>query len=287
MEYTTFHLETTPRLASPAVIIGFRGWGNALDVSAAMATYIVDRLNGRAIGRIDSDACYRYDDNRPVVNIQAGELKSIDPPGGRFFALHPDAGEKDLLVLVADEPHLNWQRFSNEVVELAVHVGAPVVLTLGSMFDHVLHTDRIISAASTGGDFEAVFRRFAVAPIDYQGPSAIHSLILDACRKRGIAGASLWSHCPAYLQGITHHGLMMALGRLLADLVGFSLPTDRLESRWEALEIQIGQLISENPKLEGIIDQIRKKKRAGTWKAARQGEDAKGNVINLEDFRDP
>lgn len=286
MEYTTFQLETPPAFSSPAMIIGLRGWGNALEVSADMATYIVDHFGGRSIGRIDSDACYRYDENRPVVKIEAGDLKSIHPPGGSFFATPTNPGKSDLLILIADEPSLNWYRFSNELVELAIRLGAPTVITLGSMFDHVLHTDRIISAATTSSDFSGIFKRHGVIDVDYYGPSAIHTNILEACRRRGVPGASLWCHCPAYLQGITHHGLMIHLGLLLADMASFSLKTDDLETRWEALEIQIQELISENPKLEGIIDQIRIKKREGAWQTSGQNGKKQGNVISLRDFLD-
>jgi proteasome assembly chaperone (PAC2) family protein len=286
MEYTTFSLETPADLTSPAMIIGLRGWGNALEVSSDTAVYIVENRGGRSIGRIDSDACYRYDESRPVVKIEAGDLKSVNPPGGSFFVIETHPAESDLLILIADEPNLNWYRFSNELVELAIRLEAPMVITLGSMFDQVLHTDRTISAATTGGDFGAIFQLHGVIPVDYTGPSAIHTLILDACRKRGIAGASLWCHCPAYLQGITHHGLIIRLGGLLAEMASFELKTDDLEARWEALEIQIQELISENPKLEGIIDQIRKKKREGAWQAV--GSDGKepGKVISLRDFLD-
>ncbi len=44
MEYQTFRLETMPTLAAPMFIIGFRGWGNALEVSAGTAAYLVDTL---------------------------------------------------------------------------------------------------------------------------------------------------------------------------------------------------------------------------------------------------
>ena len=286
MEYTTIQMKEIPSLMSPAIIIGLRGWGNALEVSAGMATYLVDQNQGRSVGRIRSDTCYRYDENRPVVKIKLGEIKSIRSPGGLFFAVQGGRGNRDLLILIADEPSLNWYRFSSEVVDLAVNLGATAVLTIGSMFDHVLHTDRIISAATTGVHFNGIFNRYGLAPIDYHGPSAIHPLILDECRKRGMAGASLWCHCPAYLQGITHYGLMIQLGQILADMIPFLIQTDELQARWADLEVQIKQLIDENPKLEGIMEEIRKKKRAGAWQGMRQNGKIQGNVISLESFRD-
>ncbi len=212
---------------------------------------------------------------------------SINPPGGNFFAIETPPDENDLLILVADEPSLNWYRFSQELVDLAQRLAAPAVISLGSMFDHVLHTDRIISAATTGNDYAGVLSRHGVIPINYQGPSAMHTIILDACRKRGLFGASFWSHCPTYLQGITHHGMMLHLARLLGEMASFSVATEPLEARWEALVAQVQELIAQNPKLEDIIDQVRKKKRQGAWQNLGKSTQDQGNVINLRDFIDP
>ena len=144
MEYQTFRLETMPSLVAPVLIIGLRGWGNALDVSAGTAAYLVETLQAAPIGHIDPDACYRYDENRPVVEIESGDMKSITPPGGTLYAISARPGENDLVILIADEPSLNWYRFARELVDLAHRLGTPGVITLGSMFDNVLHTDRII-----------------------------------------------------------------------------------------------------------------------------------------------
>ena len=287
MEYQTFRLETLPALTAPVFIIGFRGWGNALEVSAGTAAYLMETLQAVSFGHIEPDACYRYDESRPVVKIETGVMKSIAPPGGSFFAIETHPGENDLVILIADEPSLNWYRFSRELVDLAHRLKTPGVITLGSMFDNVLHTDRIISAVTTGSDFEGMVSRHRVIPINYHGPSAIHTIILEACRKRAVAGASLWGHCPAYLQGITHHGMMLQLVRLLADMASFSVKTDALEAGWEALEIQIQKLMADNPKLQGIMDQVRKKKREGAVQDLGQGGNEQGKVINLKDFLDP
>lgn len=287
MTYDTIQMERAPLPTEPVLIIGLRGWGNALDVSAGMAGYLVETLPSKPVGGLDPDRCYHYDETRPVVKIQSGRIESIDPPGGTFFAVTTPTGQRDLLVLIADEPSLNWYRFSRELVDLAHELGAPAVISLGSMMDNVLHTDRIVSALSTAGDFEGAFKRHGVIPINYHGPSAIHTLILEACRKRALTGASLWSHCPAYLQGISHHGMMHQLALLLTDMAEFDLDTDALAARWEALEAQIGRLISENPKIEAVMDQIRRKKRQDVMQQPGKTGPNEANVINLQDFLEP
>ena len=80
---------------------------------------------------------------------------------------------------------------------------------------------------------------------------------------------------------------MCELARLLTDMASFSLEMEVLESRWSTLENQIRALIAENPKLDGIMDQIRRKKREGAWQNLGNSGKKQGNVINLQDFLDP
>lgn len=284
MDYRTFEIEPLTALTAPHVIVGFRGWGNALDVASGAAVYLVETLGGAAAGRLQADACFRYDENRPVVHISGGKLEAITPPGGVFYALPRPAGEGDLLILVADEPQLNWYRFTRELVELSTAIGAASLISLGSMFDSVLHTDHIISGIATGEPMREMLSRHAVTPVDYHGPSAIHTLLLEACRKRGIPGASLWCHCPAYLQGVIHHGMVLALVRLLARILSVDLPTDDLETRWKALSIQIEKLAATNPKIGEIMDKIRREQRTAEASPPQPGHGHTGTVINLGDY---
>jgi hypothetical protein len=70
-------------------------------------------------------------------------------------------------------------------------------------------------------------------------------------------------------------------------MVSVSLDTQKLESLWKALEIQIQELIADNPKLDGIVDQIRKKKRRGDLQHMEEKGKKPADVIRLKDFFDP
>jgi hypothetical protein len=61
-----------PVLNRPWLIAGFTGWGNAMNVAAGAIEHLVQQLGAQKIGSIDSDVFYRYDENRPVVRIEAG-----------------------------------------------------------------------------------------------------------------------------------------------------------------------------------------------------------------------
>ena len=77
----SLHIEQIPELHNPVFIAGFDGWGNALDISRGMVDYLIRKLKATYIGRINPDLFYRFDENRPMVNIKDGLLMKISPPG--------------------------------------------------------------------------------------------------------------------------------------------------------------------------------------------------------------
>jgi len=51
-------IEKLPELKEPLLIAGFDGWGNALDVSRAMAAYMIRKLNAGHFASINPDLFY-------------------------------------------------------------------------------------------------------------------------------------------------------------------------------------------------------------------------------------
>ena len=287
MSDTGIHITKLPELNHPVLIAGFDGWGNALNVSKGMATYLIGKLNGRKFARLIPDVFYRFDELRPLVNIVDGHLKSLSPPGGSFYAVKTADGVSDLVIFKADEPNLRWFQFVNDLFVLCKKLDVETLITLGSMYDNVLHTDRIISGLSSNEIISQQLKEKNISTVSYQGPSAIHTLINSEGAKRGITCISLWSHCPYYLQGTTHYGLLAHLGGLLADLGGFKLDTDDLSESWQELNQQIQKLIDTSPELQSAIQELRKQKVKGSWADMQASLKKDNKVINLKDFLGP
>jgi len=280
-------IDELPVNKAQVLIAGFDGWGNAMDVSKAMVSYLIRKLKARPFATLNSDLFYRYDENRPVVVIENGVLQDVVPPGGSLYAAHCHPDGPDVIMLKAQEPGLRWQYFVDQLLSLCetLHVGT--IITLGSMFDNVLHTDTIISAVASNESLFSNLKEKGVLPINYQGPSAIHSVIQASADKRGFECMSLWAHSPYYLQGATHYGLLSHLGSLLGDLGGFELDTTELDEGWRELNRQIQTLIEKNPELQGMISELRKAKVRGSWAMMKEADNNKTNIIHLKDFIKP
>ena len=280
-------IEEWPELKNPYLIAGFGGWGNALNISKGMVGYLRRTLKARRFAKINSDLFYRYDETRPHVIIEDGDLKRIAPPGGSFYAVAATPEQRDLVILEADEPNLKWYSFTSELLALSEKLGINTLISLGSMWDNVLHTDRIVSGVASNEEHWTQLKQKNIISIDYQGPSAIHTLIYAECQNNGIHSMSLWCHCPYYLHRTTHFGMLSHLGRLLSMIGGFELNTDELDQGWEALSIQIQEVIEKDPKLQAMISELRKAKLRGSFESMQASNQRSDKVINLQDFLDP
>jgi proteasome assembly chaperone (PAC2) family protein len=280
-------IEKLPELKEPLLIAGFDGWGNALDVSRAMAAYMVRKLNAEHFASINPDLFYHYDNNRPSVKIEDGTLKSISGPGGGFYSAHTGSHGKDLIILKAREPNLRWLHFAQELLSLCEKLNVKTIITLGSMYDNVLHSDRIISGIASNKDLFSMLRQKNVIPINYRGPSAIHSTLHSESTKRGFECISLWCHCPYYLEGTTHFGLLASLGGLLSFIGDFELDVEEIEESWKDLNRQIQGIIEKNPEFRDMINNLRKAKVRGSWAGMKESIKKGDKVIPLEDFLKP
>ena len=280
------HIKELPKLKNPLLIAGFDGWGNALDISKGMANYLIRRMKAKHFADLDPDTFYRYDNQRPQVSIVGGSLKSFRSPGGSFYAAQTDAGQSDLVILKADEPNLRWFQLADQLFSICQKLGIRTIITLGSMYDNVLHTDRIISGVASTEDMVSRLMESDINPIDYQGPSAIHTIIHSEGSKRGFECISLWSHCPYYLQGTTHFGLLSHMGGIIAELANFQIDTLELEAKWKKLKEQINRLIDGNSELQSLISSLRKEKAKGSITSLKGTLKSGEKIINLQDFLD-
>lgn len=284
MTDSAIFIDEIPLLNDPILIAGFDGWGNALNISRGMIDFIVQNLKGNKFAHFNPDLFYDYSQLRPIVNIQEGILERLKLPGGDFFTAGTDTDGRDLVVLNADEPHLRWQLFVDEVFSLCRKLNVNTVITLGSFYDNILHTDYIFTGYASSEALRQKLADNGVNFISYYGPSAIHTSIQSESKKEGIDCVGIWSHTPYYMQGMTHLGILARLGNLLSRLGDFPLNVRELEDGWEKLAEKLQQLIDENSELNNLVTQLRKQKVRGTLEGMRGsgGEDPK--IINIEDF---
>ncbi len=286
MDLWGFEISDWPDLRNPVVVIGLGGWGNALNVAKGSAAYLVERMGARQFGALNADVFYRFDENRPTVTIQNGLMHTLRFDHGGLFAAHSPESRRDLLVIVVEEPHLRWDAFSEQLLDIAANVGATEFISLGSLYDGVLHTDAVLSAIASDADHLKELVALHIRPVTYHGPTAIHSILHRKACERSLKASSLWTHCPYYLEGTTHPGLVAATVGMLSRLLDLQIDTRDLVDEWEKIKREIQTAIEANPKLQKLIGELRRAKVRGA-RTSRPIKRTDGDkIIRLKDFRD-
>lgn len=276
-------IDHIPELSNPVLIAGFEGWANGGNVAVGTIDYLIQNLGATRFAKIDPNHFYRFDDARPVVNVEGGQLKEIFPPEAVFYAAHDKQTEGNMILFKANEPHLRWFSFVEVILSLCKRLGAELIISLGGLQDNVVHTDAIISGFASSEELLERLRQTQVIPAEYKGPGAIHSLILQQAKSMGIEGISLWGHSPFYLQG-TNLRLLSRMTTILADLADVHVDTGELEKGWTQLARQIQRFIDGNPELQNVIKEIMKSKTPGELPRPERKD---GKVIYLDDFFKP
>ncbi len=273
-------LEYIPKLNDGLLIACFEGWGNALDISMGMAHFLIKKLGAEYFGKLATDPFYIMKERRPVIEVVAGNLRKLTPPGCELYIAGRDRVGRDIIVLKGEEPDIQWFRFADCILSLCREAGVKTVVSCGGMLDNAHYDDTIISVvASNQGIIDSLPMDNPLL-IDYTGQSSIHSTLHFEAKKREFDCIGFYCHCPAYLQGITHFGLLAYLAKLLSKWAGFELNTDELSTAWINTKKQIQGAIEQNPDLKGFVNEI--KKNRGKIKLDPHKKDDK--IINIEDY---
>lgn len=275
-------LDYVPQMENGLLVACFEGWGNALDISMGMAHFLIKKLGAEYIGKLPTDPYYIMKERRPLIEVVDGSLQKLDPPTCEFYWAPEERVGRDILIVKGDEPDIQWFRFADSILSLSREAGVKTVASCGGMLDNTHYSDTVISVVASHPRIVESLPMEKPSLIDYAGQSSIHSTLHFEAKKRDFDCIGFYCHCPAYLQGITHFGLLAHLGKYLAEWAGFELDTTELSTAWLDVKKQIQAAIEQNPDLKNFVSEIKKSR--GKSKLSPHKKD--DNVINLEDYLD-
>jgi len=285
MENKGIIIENRPESNAGVLVAGFTGWGNALEISSSMMDYLIKGLGAVKFARLNTDLYCRYIEERPVVRINDGALTSISHGLGELY--FADSTPNNIVILKAQEPALRWFHFTEALLSLCGQMGIRTIVTIGSMYDNVLHNDRIMSAVSSNEELSLRLKEKGILPISYEGPCSIHTIVQSEGEWKGFECASIWCHCPYYLQGTTHYGILSHLGSFLSGFFGFDLDLTELNTLWKELKEKIQEIIDNNGDLQDMIARLRKEKVRGSWAHMKEDDPGHDKVLDIRDFMKP
>jgi len=253
-------VEDHGRLRRPIVIMAFSGWNDAAESATTAARYLTQIWSPRPIASIDPEEFYHFGLSRPHVRFKPGSRseREIIWPATEFSVCQPSTLDHDLIVGVAIEPHLKWRTYCAAVLELARHVEASLVLTLGALLAEVAHTQPVrVGGSSHDSELSA---RLGLRASRYEGPTGIVGVLNTVCREEGIPTASLWANVPHYVSGIENPKAALALVRRVLLMLNTEADLSDLSEAARQFEENLNSIVAQNAKIVEYVAKLERKK---------------------------
>ena len=248
-----------PTLRNPVVVAAFTGWNDAGDAASGGVRHLIEDWNAVPLAEIDPEEFTDFATVRPHVRLTRELKRNIVWPTVGLW--HTSTAGADVILLLGPEPAMRWRSFSDQIVGVAKHFQASLVLTLGALLADVPHT-RPVQLIGTASDQELIDRH-DLQRSRYEGPTGIVGVIHDSCAKADLQSASLWAAVPAYASQVPSPKATLALVERLGSIIGSTVPTSRLESEIEDYELRVSALVSDDDDLMGYVRRLESMSDAG------------------------
>jgi proteasome assembly chaperone (PAC2) family protein len=258
-------------------ILGFSGWSDAGNMVQQILAALRRTFPSELVASWDLEGFWHTDSTRPQILIQHGQIQRLDWPGYDFFVITLPSGQLALLG-TGMEPSFHWKVFTHELLQQLKQWGCEEILLLGSLYDQVYYDEVVISGVVQDSRGLNQILDLGLRQIEYEGPCAIHSSIMESAPLMNIRCLCLWSHLPFYLK-CPHELIMAHYLRVVGALLGVQMDVSHLMERWEQRLKEIEELINENQELVQLIQSIKNKDRK-----PKTASDPFSKVVSLDEF---
>ncbi len=260
-----------PALRNPVMLIAFSGWNDAAEAATGAASHILGAwtdaehaINDQVgvvpelIADIDPEEFYDFQVNRPIVDVDESQIRSLTWPGTQIFGLATPNFDFDFIIVRGVEPSMKWKTFTHDLLDLADDLEVQRIITLGSMLADAPHS-RPITVTGSGAHPE-IAKRLGVEVSRYEGPTGILGVIADACLRRGIDAISLWAAIPHYASNSPSPKATLALINALEDFLEISLPQGDLQADSLEWESEVDELAREDSDVAEYVKALEESK---------------------------
>jgi proteasome assembly chaperone (PAC2) family protein len=274
-----------PDLRHPDMVAALAGWSDAAQAATGTVLYLARSLNATGFAQIEGDQFYDFSTTRPDVTIDRGLITSLHLPYNSLFFWKNQQADHDLVLLHGIEPHFHWQKFVGTILDLASQLKVRRIYALGGLFDSIPHTrEPRISGVVNQPNLIKLLKEHNIQPIDYQGPSSLHSLLLTNCARKNIEAISLWGHAPFYVRVETNPMVCLSLVKKLTALLNIEINVDELVKAGEHLQGMLNQLLSDSEDLQLYIQKLEEQYEIEGITPGQPLEGADRIIKEVEDF---
>lgn len=237
----------------PILIVALEGWIDPGYAAATAVASLLEQMETRALAVFDADEYIDLRARRPRLRIEDGVRGRIFWPGPRL-RVGTDRRGSGVGFLVGPEPDLRWRPFAEEVRDLALELGTPMVIGLGAFPTATPHT-RPVSVTSTASDHELA-ARVGFMQGARERPARMIDVVGSYCQEVGIPSVGLSARVPHYVGQSPYPEASIALLEAVSMLTGLSFDLSELRAAAVTTRSQLDELIAQSDEQAAMVHQL-------------------------------
>jgi len=274
------HRFSKPNMRRPRAIIAFEGWSDACEAASGAAGYLLGALDADdPFAAIDPEEFFDFQAHRPIVSIDEGQTRRLTWPTMRFHYVPMPGYDRDLVVVVGDEPSFRWKTFSRHLTQVLCESDVEEVILLGAYIGQVAHT-QAVPVVGVATDPAMVVRN-GLLTSEYEGPTGITGVVVEACREAGIPALALWAATPHYLAANPNPKAMLALASRTASILGFEADLSELEKVTDEYLDRVSAALESSEEFSSYVTEL---EQSETSIANLDADQTAGLLSEIEDY---
>jgi proteasome assembly chaperone (PAC2) family protein len=185
------------------MIAGWRQWADAGSNSSMLPKYLVQQTDAHKIGEISPDGFYifqipgTHDLVRPMIQFHEGYPETLETRKNEFY--FAEMGERDVVVFIGDEPHLDIDRYVSEILQAAQELNVTRIITVAGVYAEVPYDkERPIGCIVSQRRLRSEMKDYAVDLSNYQGGASVGSYLCKRAEERDLEHIGFYAFAPTY-----------------------------------------------------------------------------------------
>lgn len=249
-----------PQGTLPTMLVAFAGWPDAAEAATRALRFLVRKLRAKKFAEIDPEEFYDFTHVRPHSRVNRRGKRITRWPQNDFFYFTPEDESRALLLFVGTEPNLKWRTYSNILTSVAQRHDVKLIVSLGALLDAVPHTrEPRVTGRASSTELTQKAEWLGIRNSGYQGPTGIHTAFADACSQLDMTQASIWGHCPHYVNTSPDPKVSHAILTRLRSFIDIDVDLEELYIAGKAYQEEVDKVIAKQPDVSSYVSRLERR----------------------------
>ena len=249
-----------PQGRLPTMLVAFAGWPDAAEAATRAMRFLARKLRAVKFAEIDPEEFYDFTHVRPQSRVTRQGERITRWPRNDLYYYYPQDSSRALLMFIGTEPNLKWRTYSNILTSVARRHDVGLIVSLGALLDAVPHTrEPRVTGRASSIELTQKAEWLGIKNSGYQGPTGIHTAFMDACTNEGMAHASIWGHCPHYVNTSPDPRVSHALLTRLRSLIDIDVDLEELYIAGNTYREEVDKVIAKQPDVSSYVRRLERR----------------------------